>query len=1392
MLGEAGLDAVVAEAAGAGTTWEVRLPPAQIAAAARILAAFERPAPPQAPPSALGAFWSRHWKELFFVANVLAVGLAAALDRAKLPGTIGSFLAVLGAYHSTKKLADPNANRLGTYALLAVVSSFQVLGLLANDGKAGIASKVLFGGTGTLLTFVALALAVAGLVVGYRSPEARGVGRSHAWWAVVLSLPLLEGVAVGVWKATHRERPLALGQPAPGTPLVFEEMNFRLPAPARPWVSVDAKKLNADAIVGFTRHGPEVWVLVIAERLPEDFTSEALLEAWRARTLATGPDARIGEAKPVRLGGLAGFEVTAQRSVAGKDFHYVQWVVTSRGFGYQIIAWGLPKDAQDIRTYGYEIASSFELVEPARRSGLGPRQPAGAFSSDYGYSVDLGGAPWFLEGASDDLPAVEFGAVCGDGMSFLVMPYPLAPGDALAADELLRLVAAEYGLELQAPGVTAAPYSSGAYAGKEIVADISGDEERYVYRARAVAAKGATLLAVEARRQPSSVADGACGSPLDRLVLGTPRLPKVRTPAQRRAAATLLRSIGKDLIERGQPKPAFARLARAFEADPENADVAWELVDAGSRAGTLDAAARALDGRLAALGGAEASPLLLVRARIHALQGEPKPALALFARYFGAGGQDDDAFVAYAELLEKEGARGRALDELARYRQHRDTATVAVLESNLLQRRGDLAAATAVLERRVESADPGGELGLALVALYQEQDKFREAIDLCARLASQGRGSTELSLERARSEVSLHWYGAAKATLEAALKRAPEDARLQRSLAYVSSQLGEGANSAVKEPIPAVEPPASLLEAPAELAAEGANAVYLARVTAISFEAGKDYRTTEWLKARVETQAGVEAFSTLRFAFDPRLESIFVNVHRITDAQGNVVSTGSVSDYYLSDQASEEIGTSERTLYVPVPGLEPGHVVELAVTRRWLRPPPALPYVRELLASGLPAGSVSVFVRGDLASIRHRASDGVTSEPIDGGLCWRVVRPAPLRSETFTPPFETFVPAVWLGPASATWESEVADYLDELGPLLDPPSPDLGSLAMKLTAGAGTEDARVAALARHVQKQLTYKALEFGRGARIPREPAEVLRKRYGDCKDHALLLQKLLAAAGIDAKLALIRSFGPVRRDVPSLDQFDHMVVFVDGERKRFLDTTSKWLPAADEPLGLAGQEALLLQRGAARFVSVPPAARGSSVDVQRELSREGDVGLREALAAEPADRRAEALQRWLGGVRIRKLEVEALEEPEKPLRLRLAYATEAPIHEAGGGRIVSLPWPWERDRIELDASEARATPVAVRFPLSVRSATTLALAVGETAEPLEAAASAPNGLATWSLEAEHATGRLQLRFAFDRPPGSYGPTGFEALHRESAAALAALGRPVVLAKPAGLGDAR
>ncbi|MHB8876725.1 MAG: DUF3857 domain-containing protein [Myxococcaceae bacterium] len=1394
----------------------VRLPAAQVARGAAVLASFDRPAVIPAGPSS----WHKVWPPLLFVPLILAGTYGSVISNAKPPITAFFMAAMLiSIFRSTRRLEEPNANRLTTYALVCAAVGYVPIQYIKSLGES-VGPRYAFLALGPfagVLFLASLVLGVAGLIRGYFYPERYGVGRGHGWWALILSgLVLFGGLSgyVNGRNASGAKPGEALPiQPPAETPLVDEGLNFQLPMPPPPWVKVDIKKLNKDATLGFTRADTDTSFIIIAEQSAGDLFPEGMMEAWRARMSSNDPGVQLVAPKKVTINGLEGLEGSATFKVGKLHLAAVNWSFESHGFVYQLLGYGRANAAAQVRAQTWELAKHFTVSDRKRVSPLikPPRDPIARFESpNFGYTADLGGAPWMqMKELATDFPSAEFGAICGESTSVVVSPYPLlghqAPGEAL-----VRVLASRWGIGLDDADVVRAPLTRGNFKGEQLVVERVVQGRRFRYRLWAVADKTTGLLAVESQPVPADPPEEACLPVLERVALSAGRALPAAGVERRAEVAVFFTSLGNEHVRLGKPKPALAAVRQALALDPASLDAAWTLIDVAAKAGRGAEARKLLDSMLDKA--PDNSPLLAVRASLLAGQNKPAPALADYARLFSSGYQEDETFAAWAHLLEKEGQRKRAFTELEKYRQHRDTTRIALLEAGMYSRQGETPKGIAVLEKRLATHQADEQVNLMLLNLHQSLDHDREAIDACERLAAQGRATTGVLIAKARSELALKWYPSAKRTLEAAAVREPENEEAKRLLEYVSNTLGEGENSSIKEPIEAVTLPAPLAAPAAAIPPGDHRAVYLLDATAISFVPGKDYRTTAYLKAKVLNPAGVELFSTLHFEFNPHWEGVYLNSLRVLDDQGTVVSTGSASDCYLSDQASEELGTARRTLYVPVPGLKPGHVVELTLTRKAFEAPQAIWYTRHFLSASLPTVQTSLFFRGDPATVRHRSAGGVSPRAVDNGLVWVVDGPLVYKPEPFDPPLEELAPVVWLGDAKATWETENAEYLKSLTPLLRP-DPKVDALARKLTAGLKSREAKVTALGRFVQKEITYKAIEFGRGARVPRAPGDVLTHRYGDCKDHALLLKHLLAAVGVDARLALVRSWGHLAREVPSLDQFDHMILFIPGDTPVFIDATDKW---ADLTLGLprwlSRQETLLVGPGPARFVRIGegPSEAPPEITLEREvkLTAEGGADVQESVTLQgwsassmrsllnsvESDRRPAKLQAFLAGssgtIRVRTVHTEELGDPEKPLKLKVKYLVDGQVREVGGDLVGKLPAPWEHNRVSTEAVEPRANPFSVRWPFSVKSTTTLSLPQDHELVPLKPQDSEARTAAfgRWSLAIEPARAAVEVRFAYQRSGGRHEAGAYGVFQRDVDQALSALEQPFMLKKrPAG-----
>ncbi len=156
---------------------------------------------------------------------------------------------------------------------------------------------------------------------------------------------------------------------------------------------------------------------------------------------------------------------------------------------------------------------------------------------------------------------------------------------------------------------------------------------------------------------------------------------------------------------------------------------------------------------------------------------------------------------------------------------------------------------------------------------------------------------------------------------------------------------------------------------------------------------------------------------------------------------------------------------------------------------------------------------------------------------------------------------------------------------------------DIAALAYQLTAGLADPRAKAIALSEWVRRHIRYVAVYVGPGGVVAHAASAVLRKRYGDCKDHAVLLHALLSAVGIDSTEALVNNGSAYRLPrTPTFGILNHMINFLPG-LNLYLDSTAQSVSAGYLPPGGLGKPALLLDSG--KLVSTP------SVQHQRERTR-------------------------------------------------------------------------------------------------------------------------------------------------------------------------------------------
>lgn len=143
------------------------------------------------------------------------------------------------------------------------------------------------------------------------------------------------------------------------------------------------------------------------------------------------------------------------------------------------------------------------------------------------------------------------------------------------------------------------------------------------------------------------------------------------------------------------------------------------------------------------------------------------------------------------------------------------------------------------------------------------------------------------------------------------------------------------------------------------------------------------------------------------------------------------------------------------------------------------------------------------------------------------------------------------------------------------------PTPEIAALAARLTRGLPDARARALALADWVRREVRHTGAEFGPGGVVPEPAASVLARRHGDGKDHAILLEALLSAAGIDSSPALLNNGAAFRLPrTPTLGILNHMITYVPG-LDLYLDASATSVAPGYLPDQLLGKPVLLTRTG-------------------------------------------------------------------------------------------------------------------------------------------------------------------------------------------------------------------
>ena len=705
--------------------------------------------------------------------------------------------------------------------------------------------------------------------------------------------------------------------------------------------------------------------------------------------------------------------------------------------------------------------------------------------------------------------------------------------------------------------------------------------------------------------------------------------------------------------------------------------------------------------------------------------------------------QNDDAEKAmriYAELFadgfrEDNGLWDRLDTEFAAYSKEGITETLLLLKTTVLSRRGRHAEALAILDEMQSGRPFNADLVYQQIEVLYEAGNPAEVLRLAESLIDNGYRSLESYYYKGDAEYQLRSYLKARESFETALTYSPTHSTVKEYLSAIDSVLGEDDNSAIASYIAPVPLPKELRKIVSKVdydkTIDGYGAFYLSKLVGFHFDGGQTLTKTIVRQIKITDDNGISSFSTLEFDFDPGVEQLYVNTLTVSNAAGEQIGVGDPDSYYITNSENSYEASNEQTVHIPVPSLAVGVVVEATVTKRISVEAGDFPLEQVYLSAERPVDYSAVFVSGDIDNINFEIQGVKKARTKNGALIWDTTNPLVYRWEPLQPYYDQILPWVYIGTVDNDWGLAGKNYLAEIEGKLD--ISKTAAQAGRMVEGVDSAERRIEILSAFVQQEVHYEAIEFGRRAFIPKTARETLRDRYGDCKDHAVLLYSMLKANDIPAQLALVNLNKQVLPGLPNIDQFDHMIVTVDTRDGRlFIDPTDKDLHLGRlSPRSMAANYALVLDTES-QLIRIPEYEAGQvGLRVEREIGRDEDgylsvieIGrfsgyqaaeLRGQLREIETSEMLPSMQRWVADrysdAEVSDYFVENVFDASNDLIIELQY--RLPIDDDG---TFEVPGFFETHYFEYERVADRRFPFEQVFPLRVSAVTALKFSATET----------------------------------------------------------------------------
>lgn len=1268
-----------------------------------------------------------------------------------------------------------------------------------------------------LISFTGLVLGIVGLAT-YRSSGRQFVrGRAQGAWGValnsILTLVFLGAFAVGMFRRAQLQGIVPDSAPTEVPDVssidrIHDKVNnFSLVHPGTNWTNIDPSKFNSPAKLMLGNVARELYELVICEDEPDAIVFDLKTMRTLVKTEMERRSKNVTfEDRPNETnGGMEFAHLTANLTIPSVKIpaFYDIWITIQSGRIYQLMTYGPKLRSKEVSQFSRSMMESFRILKPTKNLKEAVAKQVDVEDHPWGIATKLGSQGWAAwPGARKDFPNAVFAAYHAPDMFVGVVPLPIqsTPIDLTTAAN--ALLGASLGWTLEKELSDHKPITlPGVVDGFQGSHDSDSSSGSVHYEIRILRMENRCLMLVGWGTGKTSNQSKVIQSGLDAIrVTSLKSLPSFHdsTEAQQKNMALCLHECGMAAHRRQEELQSASLFQEAFEISQDNPrtleSAAYTLRLTGQSATALTLLEKHADLFL------NDASLEAIKGLLENDTGNKKGADRLLA-LFKKGHRNEDDLLATMQILFGHSRAEDAVKMVTKFLEKGGSSRVRRWQALAHDQTGDSKKALELMEKMLESPPVEVESEFCYGEIANNAEAYEKASKMVARLIKEGHDGPRTRMIAGWAQAGRKEWREAKASFEVADKSSPNTPLILDAIARASSALGEGDNSSLKTEIPALEIPASLQKDLAKAAAmppaDGASAQHLHRVTLLQYQKDKPLVTTIHRVTKILEAGAIPDFSTLTFPFDPLSENIYVNSLVVKNEDGSEAARLKPEEQYIVDESSQSaMATHRKILRIAVPGLKVGRTIHLVLTQREKSTDPLFPWQRMVFSSSLPCNLDATVVISPVGSFKVSGNSVFEklANVTQSGNAWQAtISPVPqFYNESSLPSIDTFLPVLHLGEAKGDWNQVGKDFLKDIEDRLKPEE-NITKLAHQLTDDLKSNAEKIQKLARHIQKEITYQGLEFGRRARRPNAASAVLSCHYGDCKDQSLLLHQLLAAIGIRSQLALVSSEHDVIDDLPTLDQFNHMIVHVPELKAKFIDTTGTYNPAGFLPPDLITQRAFVLDPEKPAIISFPERSTfpTDKISIQRDVTFDAKgaasvlenvslggtagSGFRTSLAAVPQEQRLAQYQRFLRDgdtSQLVDLVIENLEETGEPLRLKLRYKTPASLGER------RLPALTEATFLGMSFTPSRHLPFQIYQDLELESQTTFHAPEPLAKDSLAAYKDSRNTpFLKWSIESGQGD---SLSFKGKKISGTHGASDYNAWYEGSQEVLRSLTKPL------------